>query len=74
MITHSVDTRIRVPRGDSGHIRGQGGQVLVALSELQDAARQALVALDPPQGAEATLTISLGATDVLITASYTGDQ
>lgn len=71
MITHSVDTQIRVPRGDSGHIRGKGSHVLLALSQIQDAVRDLLTALEPPQGVDPTVTISLSATDVLITAAYT---
>ncbi len=74
MIIHSVETSVRVPRGDKVAIRGDGSKVLLALSEIQDTTRQLLTALAPPQGVEPTVTISVGTVDVIITAAYTEED
>ncbi len=73
-LRHSIDATVRVPRGDSGHIRGDASVVLVALSELQDAVRACASEVKAPAGIEPTITITLGATEVGITASWRGAE
>ena len=74
MITRTVDTKVRVPRGDSGQIRGIASQILTAQTEITDGILAVVRALEPPHGVEPIVTIELGTHDILITAHYTEDD
>ncbi len=74
MITRTVETDVKVPRGDSGHIRGPASEVLVALSDIRTAIRECANKIEAPQGVDPTATIQLSQTDVHITVTYTEDE
>ena len=74
MITRTVETSVRVPRGDSGHIRGPASEVLTALGEIQAAVADCANRLKAPQGVDPIATIALSQTDIHITVTYTEDE
>ncbi len=75
MTTRTVETDVRVPRGDSGHIRGPASEVLTALTEIQDAIAECANQIDAPAGVDPAATISLTQTDAHVSVSYTeGDD
>ena len=73
MTTRTVETDVRVPRGDSGHIRGPASEVLVALTAIQDAVAECANGVEAPQGVDPIATITLSTTDVSVSVSYTED-
>ncbi|KKK56768.1 hypothetical protein LCGC14_3061210 [marine sediment metagenome] len=72
--TRTVETDVRVPRGDSGHIRGPASEVLVALTAIQTAIAACANEVEAPQGVDPIATISLSQTDVHVSVSYTEDD
>ncbi len=67
----TVETDVRVPRGDSGHIRGPVSEVLLALTELQEAVVECANQIEAPAGVDPVATISLSQTEVHVSVSYT---
>ena len=73
-IRRTVETDVRVPRGDSGHIRGPASEVLVALGDIQNAVTECANSIDAPAGVDPIVTISLSQVDVKVSVSYTEDE
>ena len=74
MITRTVETDVKVPRGDSGNIRGPASEVLTALTAIQTAVADCANRIKAPQGVDPTATIQLSQTDVHVTVTYTEDD
>ncbi len=74
MITRTVETDVKVPRGDTGNIRGPATEVLTALTEIQNAVSDCANRIKAPQGVDPVATIALSQTDVHITVTYTEDD
>ncbi len=74
MITRTVETDVRVPRGDAGHIRGPASEILTALRDVQAAVAECANGVKAPQGVDPVATINLTQTDVHISVSYTEDE
>ena len=74
MITRTVETDVKVPRGDSGNIRGPATEVLAALTEIQNAIVDCANRIKAPAGVDPTATIALSQTDVHVTVTYTEDE
>ncbi len=72
--TRTVETDVRVPRGDSGNIRGPATEVLAALTELQEAVTECANRISLPAGVDPIATISLSQTDVHVSVSYTDEE
>ena len=70
----TVETDVRVPRGDSGLIRGPTSEVLVALTAIQEAVTDCANRIDAPAGVDPIVTISLSQIDVKVSVSYTEDD
>ena len=73
-IRRTVETAMRITRGDSGLIRGPGSEVLVALTEIQEAVTDCANRIDAPAGVDPIVTISLSQIDVKVSVSYTEDE
>ncbi len=73
-ITRTAETNVRVPRGDSGHIRGPANVVLLALTAIQDAIIKCANEVKAPQGVDPITTIALRETEMHISVSYTKDE
>ncbi len=70
----TVETDVRVPRGDSGLIRGPTSEVLVALTDIQTAVTDCANRIDAPAGVDPIVTNNLTQTDVHVSVSYTEDD